>query len=161
MGQIALDALDQQILQMIADNARVPFLEVARACNVSGAAIHQRIAKLTKMGVIKGTHYQFDPEKMGQLWHTERYWVSLISESQYNHVLLTKMLHEKQVNPDTGKREVPEMMRWLAQFCDEHEHPRSLICLFYTMIVTAVCDVVTPESFLSWYQDTYLALAPK
>ena len=40
MGQIALDALDQQILQMIADNARVPFLEVARACNVSGAAIH-------------------------------------------------------------------------------------------------------------------------
>lgn len=65
MGQIALDALDQQILQMIADNARVPFLEVARACNVSGAAIHQRIAKLTKMGVIKGTHYQFDPEKMG------------------------------------------------------------------------------------------------
>ena len=65
MGQIALDALDQQILQMIADNARVPFLEVARACNVSGAAIHQRIAKLTKMGVIKGTHYKFDPEKMG------------------------------------------------------------------------------------------------
>lgn len=65
MGQSVLDALDQQILQMIADNARVPFLEVARACNVSGAAIHQRIAKLTKMGVIKGTHYQFDPEKMG------------------------------------------------------------------------------------------------
>ena len=50
---------------MVAENARVPFLEVARACNVSGAAIHQRVQKLTRMGVIKGTEYQFDPEKLG------------------------------------------------------------------------------------------------
>ena len=65
MGQSVLDALDHQILQMVAENARVPFLEVARACNVSGAAIHQRVQKLTRMGVIKGTEYQFDPEKLG------------------------------------------------------------------------------------------------
>ena len=65
MGQSVLDALDHQILQMVAENARVPFLEVARACNVSGAAIHQRVQKLTRLGVIKGTEYQFDPEKLG------------------------------------------------------------------------------------------------
>ena len=46
-----LDRLDKQILRMIAEDARVPFLEVARACNVSGAAIHQRIQKLTTLGV--------------------------------------------------------------------------------------------------------------
>ena len=60
-----LDALDEQILSMIADNARVPFLEVARACNVSGAAIHQRIQKLTQQGVIKGSQFIFDPETLG------------------------------------------------------------------------------------------------
>lgn len=65
MANSNLDALDRKILQMISDNARVPFLEVARVCNVSGAAIHQRVQKLTRMGVIKGTQYQFDPEKMG------------------------------------------------------------------------------------------------
>ena len=65
MGQSVLDTLDHQILQMVSENARVPFLEVARACNVSGAAIHQRVQKLTRMGVIKGTEYQFDPEKLG------------------------------------------------------------------------------------------------
>ena len=65
MGQSVLDALDHQILEMVAETARVPFLEVARACNVSGAAIHQRVQKLTRMGVIKGTEYQFDPEKLG------------------------------------------------------------------------------------------------
>ena len=34
MGHHQLDTLDEQILQLIADNARIPFLEVARACNV-------------------------------------------------------------------------------------------------------------------------------
>lgn len=65
MGQHQLDALDEQILKMIACNARIPFLEVARACNVSGAAIHQRIQKLTSLGVLKGSHYDINPEKVG------------------------------------------------------------------------------------------------
>lgn len=60
-----LDALDEQILSMIADNARIPFLEVARMCHVSGAAIHQHVQKMTQMGVIKGSHFIFDPESLG------------------------------------------------------------------------------------------------
>lgn len=65
MEQYQLDALDVQILKMIAGNARVPFLEVARVCNVSGAAIHQRIQKLMSQGVIKGSEYVLNPEKVG------------------------------------------------------------------------------------------------
>ena len=60
-----IDKLDEQILQLIATNARIPFLEVARACNVSGAAIHQRIQKLTALGVLKGSEFVVDPEKIG------------------------------------------------------------------------------------------------
>jgi len=65
MGHHNLDELDQKILNLIATNARIPFLEVARSCNVSGAAIHQRIQKLTNIGVIKGSEYIIDPEKIG------------------------------------------------------------------------------------------------
>lgn len=65
MANQKLDKLDKQILKLIADDARIPFLEVARACNVSGAAIHQRIQKLTNMGVLKGSQFIIDPEKMG------------------------------------------------------------------------------------------------
>lgn len=60
-----LDELDKEILNLIASDAKIPFLEVARKCNVSGAAIHQRMQKLTSMGVIKGSQYLFDPEKVG------------------------------------------------------------------------------------------------
>jgi Lrp/AsnC family transcriptional regulator for asnA, asnC and gidA len=60
-----LDALDRKILELVIADARVPFLEVARACNVSGAAIHQRIQKLTTLGILKGSQFNIDPEKIG------------------------------------------------------------------------------------------------
>lgn len=65
MAHRNLDQLDKKILKMVTDDARIPFLEVARACNVSGAAIHQRIQKLTNLGVLKGSQYVIEPEKIG------------------------------------------------------------------------------------------------
>lgn len=65
MGHHQLDSLDEAILKLVASNARIPFLEVARACCVSGAAIHQRIQKLTNLGVLKGSEFVIDPEKIG------------------------------------------------------------------------------------------------
>lgn len=65
MSHHNLDQLDKKILRLIAEDARIPFLEVARACNVSGAAIHQRIQKLNNLGVLKGSQFIVDPEKIG------------------------------------------------------------------------------------------------
>ena len=65
MSNPQLDALDMQILKMIATNARIPFLEVARECNVSGAAIHQRVQKMTNLGVLKGSEFKLDPFMIG------------------------------------------------------------------------------------------------
>ena len=65
MSNRQLDSLDKQILSMIAEDARMPFLEVARVCGVSGAAIHQRVQRLVNLGVVKGTQYVLDPEKLG------------------------------------------------------------------------------------------------
>ncbi|WP_277070016.1 Lrp/AsnC family transcriptional regulator [Prevotella corporis] len=65
MAHRSLDQLDKKILRLIADDARIPFLEVARECNVSGAAIHQRIQKLTNLGILKGSQFVIDPEKIG------------------------------------------------------------------------------------------------
>ena len=65
MARQTIDALDRKILKLIQNDARIPFLEVARTCNVSGAAIHQRIQKLTSMGILKGSEFIIDPEKIG------------------------------------------------------------------------------------------------
>lgn len=65
MAHHNFDSLDKKILRLIAEDARIPFLEVARSCNVSGAAIHQRIQKLNSLGVLKGSQFIIDPEKIG------------------------------------------------------------------------------------------------
>ena len=65
MAHYKLDSLDKKIIDLVLKDARIPFLEVARACNVSGAAIHQRIQKLTNLGILKGSQYMVDPEKIG------------------------------------------------------------------------------------------------
>ena len=81
-----LDSLDIKILQMLANNARKPFLEIARACDVSGAAIHQRVQKLTSMGVIQGSELLIDPSSVG--YDTCAYIGFFLKDpSQFNHVV--------------------------------------------------------------------------
>jgi len=65
MGHHQIDRLDKKILQLISQDARIPFLEVARECNVSGAAIHQRIQKLRNLGIVKGSEFVIDTYKIG------------------------------------------------------------------------------------------------
>lgn len=65
MAPTKLDALDYKILGMLMQNARKPYLEIARACGVSGAAIHQRIQKLKNLGVIHGSISLINPVAIG------------------------------------------------------------------------------------------------
>lgn len=60
-----IDDLDEKILKLITKNARIPFLEVARECGVSGAAIHQRVQRLLNLGVVSGSEFLVNPQKMG------------------------------------------------------------------------------------------------
>lgn len=62
---LQIDDLDRKILDIITKNARIPYLEVARECNVSGAAIHQRVQRLIKTGVIRGSEFKVDPVAVG------------------------------------------------------------------------------------------------
>jgi Lrp/AsnC family transcriptional regulator for asnA, asnC and gidA len=68
---LQIDTVDKKILSIIQGNARIPFLEVARECGLSGAAIHQRVQKLIKLGVITGSEVIVDPKKVG--YHTCAY----------------------------------------------------------------------------------------
>ena len=65
MANSQLDSLDNKKLEMLSLNARKPYLEIARECGVSGAAIHQRIQKLQATGVIKGYETLIEPTSVG------------------------------------------------------------------------------------------------
>ena len=65
MAKTLLDSTDRKILLFLIKNARTPFLEIARECGISGAAIHQRIKKLEDMGVIQGSRLTVEPKALG------------------------------------------------------------------------------------------------
>ncbi len=64
-GSFQIDKTDQKILEILTRNARMPFLEVARICGISGAAVHQRVQKLLDAGVIKGSQFNLNPKGLG------------------------------------------------------------------------------------------------
>ncbi len=104
MGHHQIDRLDKKILQLISKDARIPFLEVARECNVSGAAILQRIQKLRNLGIIKGSEFVIDNYKIG--YQTCAYIGIVLSDiKKFNYVVeeLKKIPEIVECHYATGK----------------------------------------------------------
>ena len=62
---IKIDGIDKKILRMLMKDGRTPILEISRNIGISGAAIHQRLRKLEKSGLLKGSKFQIDPKVLG------------------------------------------------------------------------------------------------
>ena len=86
MSKYHIDRTDQKILSFLVKNARMPFLEIARECGVSGAAIHQRVKKLENNGVITGSRLLVKPQAIG-LNVCAFISISLSEANKYNEVV--------------------------------------------------------------------------
>ena len=65
MEEHILDELDCKILNLISNDARISFLEVSRICGISGAAVHQRVQKMIANGIIIGSEFGLNLNKIG------------------------------------------------------------------------------------------------
>ena len=65
MANYQIDDIDRKILSFLVGNARIPYLEIARECNISGAAIHQRVKKMESSGIISGSRMVIKPAAIG------------------------------------------------------------------------------------------------
>ena len=86
---VHIDDLDRKILKLITANARIPFLEVARECGVSGAAIHQRVQRLVAVGVIVGSEFIVSPQKLG--YNTTAYMGIYLEKVTYDKKVLKQL----------------------------------------------------------------------
>lgn len=81
-----IDELDKRILEIISQNARIPFKDVAVECGVSRAAIHQRVQRMMDIGVIVGSGYHINPKMLG--FHTCTYvGLNLAKGSMYKEAI--------------------------------------------------------------------------
>lgn len=123
MANIIIDELDSKIIKLISNNARISFLEVARICGVSGAAVHQRIHKLQSTGVITGSEFTLDLQKIG---YTTCAYVNLYFESS---IILDDVVEQL--------RQIPEIAE-----CHHTTGPYDLLIKIYAFNNNHLHDII-------------------
>lgn len=118
MNSSHFDGLDRNILHDLSQNARKPYLEIARENGVSGAAIHQRIQRLLGAGVITGFQSMIDPASVG--YETCAYvGLYLKNPSEYSEVIekLKKIPEVVECHFTTGQYDI-----FIKLFAKNNDH---------------------------------------
>jgi Lrp/AsnC family transcriptional regulator, regulator for asnA, asnC and gidA len=138
-----IDSLDKKILSFLTKDARMPFLEVARRCKVSGAAIHQRVQHMLDSMVISGTQFNLAPKGLGYL--TCAYigiQVNLTSTSTHQDVFnrIRKIPEIVECHHITGKYSL-----LIKIYARNNEHLKSVI----TEQIQSIPEIILTETFIS------------
>ena len=62
-----MDDTDRTLIGLLQRDASQPYAELARAVHLSTAAVHERVRKLRRSGVIRRTTVEVDPVALGAL----------------------------------------------------------------------------------------------
>ena len=65
MKKIKLDEIDHQILDILIDNARIPFTDISKKLLVSAGTVHVRVKKMEDAGIIKNFTINIDYSMLG------------------------------------------------------------------------------------------------
>jgi Lrp/AsnC family transcriptional regulator, regulator for asnA, asnC and gidA len=143
MQNFHLDSLDKRILSYLTADARTPFLEVARKCNVSGAAIHQRVQKMIEARVISGTQFNLSPKGMNYLTCAFiGIQVNLTSTTTHEEVFqqIKRIPEIVECHHITGKYSL-----LIKIFARNNEHLKKII----VEKIQSIIEIVATETFIS------------
>ena len=142
---LIIDGIDKQILRDLMKDARTPILEIARNVGISGAAIHQRLRKLEKSGLISGSKFVINPKILG---YTTMAFVGIYLDKAMN-------------NPDAVKqlKKIPEVLEchyttgnWsilIKILCKDNEHLMHVL----NKEIQTIQGVSRTETFISLEQQ--------
>ncbi|MCB7482321.1 Lrp/AsnC family transcriptional regulator [Christiangramia sediminis] len=142
---VKLDGIDKTILNFLMKDAKKPILEIAKNIGITGAAVHQRLRKLEKSGLIKGSKMMLDARLLG-----------------YKTMAFVGVYLDKAVsNPQAVKQlsEIPEVIEchyttgnwsiFLKILCTDNEHLMHVL----NKNIQAIEGVSRTETFISLNQQ--------
>ena len=65
MAKFKLDDVDHQILDMLIENTRTPFTDIAKKLQISAGTVHVRVKKMEEAQIIIGSSLRLDYNKLG------------------------------------------------------------------------------------------------
>lgn len=139
--KIQIDTTDKKILSILMDNARTSYLEIARKCRMSGAAIHQRIKKLDEAGIITGWQLKINPGILG--YNTSAYMGIFLEKANMYESVINKL------------SEIPEILEchyttgnyalFLKILCRDNKHLMEVL----SNSIQKIPGVTSTETFIS------------
>lgn len=138
-----IDTLDRRIIALLTQDARIPFLEIARRCKISGAAVHQRVNQLISDKILSGSGFRVSPKGLG--YETCAFIglvINLTTTSTHAEVFrkITQIPEIVECHHVTGKYSL-----FVKAYARSNEHLRRLI----TDQIQAIPEVTTTETFIS------------
>jgi Lrp/AsnC family transcriptional regulator for asnA, asnC and gidA len=142
---VQIDGIDKKILRALMEDARTPVLEIARGVGISGAAIHQRLRKLEKSGLISGSKFVINPKVLG---YTTMAFVGIYLDKAISNPEAVKQLQK-----------IPEVLEchyttgnWsilIKILCKDNEHLMQLL----NRDIQSITGVSRTETFISLAQQ--------
>jgi len=65
MSKFKLDEIDHRILDLLIENTRTPFTDIAKKLDISAGTVHVRVKKMEMANIITGSSLQVDYNKLG------------------------------------------------------------------------------------------------
>lgn len=147
-----IDGIDKTILSYLMRDARTSINRLSKEVGISGAAVHQRIKKLEKVGVISGSQILLNPKILG------------FKTIAFIGIYLDKAMR----NPEAVKqlKEIPEIIEchyttgnwsiFIKLMCKDNEH---LMTVLNTKVQT-IDGISRTETFISLEQQIGRQIKP-
>jgi Lrp/AsnC family transcriptional regulator for asnA, asnC and gidA len=143
--KVKIDGIDKKILRYLMEDARRPILEIARNIGISGAAIHQRLRKLEKSGLIAGSKFVINPKILG---YTTMAYIGIFLDKAMSNPTAVKALEK-----------IPEVLEchyttgnWsilIKVLCRDNEHLMQVL----NKNIQQIAGVSRTETFISLNQQ--------
>ncbi|AVR45226.1 transcriptional regulator [Christiangramia fulva] len=142
---VKLDGIDKTILNYLMEDAKKPILEIAKNIGITGAAVHQRLRKLEKSGLIEGSRMMLDARLLG--YKTMAFVGVYLDKAVSNPQAVNKL------------REIPEVIEchyttgnwsiFIKILCRDNEHLMNVL----NKNIQAIEGVSRTETFISLNQQ--------
>lgn len=142
---IQIDGIDKILLNELMKDARVSINLLSKQVGISGAAVHQRLKKLEKSGLIQGSQIMINPKKLG---YTTLAFVGIYLDKAMNNpsavVQLQKINEVLECHYTTGDWSV-----LVKILCKDNEHLMTLL----NNQIQKIAGISRTETFISLDQQ--------
>jgi len=129
-----LDEIDKQILALLKENSRMPYLKIAEKLGISEGAVRSRVKKLMKAGIIK------------------RFTIEIARPNNIKAIIFIRT--SPRIDTSKVREDIKKNIENI-EFCYEVSGEYDIICLLYGKSIDDINEKIEKIRRIKGVEDTY------